>query len=465
MKRVLIPVLFLFLTTAATAHGFGQRIDLPIPLSFYLIGGGTTVIVSFIMIALKGNRFFPKTYPSFNLSKLRTIRILTTAPATLAIKSSFVLFLLMIVAAGAYGNDVPIFNIAPAAVWIYFSIALVFFVAFIGNIWELVNPIKTLHEWFDSAYKLTFGKKLKPALPYPEKLSLWPAVSFYFAYRWIENNFERSSEPAAISIMITAYAIFTFLAMTVFGRSTWLRNGDPFSVLFRILSNFSITERKKTGTLLLRLPAIGILTKNVRTNFSMTVLIMLMMASLTWDGIKETRFWQNNFAIFSQDYGVNVFGIAFMLVSFLTVYVPFAYFMKKTARSKLSTTQIGNHFVLTLLPIAIAYEMTHFMVFLLTEGQRIIYLISDPFGIGWNVFGTASYAVNFGIANFKIIWPLQVGIIVIAHVASVYLAHATATKLFFEEKTAIRSQYPLIILMVLYTMFSLWILSQPLVAV
>src|SRR6266568_1143592 len=40
------------LATPASAHGFGQRYDLPIPLSFYLAGVAAAVVVSFLIVGL-----------------------------------------------------------------------------------------------------------------------------------------------------------------------------------------------------------------------------------------------------------------------------------------------------------------------------------------------------------------------------------------------------------------------------
>ena len=42
-------ILGTLLSTAAEAHGFGQRYDLPIPLSFYVFGAGATVLLSFVL--------------------------------------------------------------------------------------------------------------------------------------------------------------------------------------------------------------------------------------------------------------------------------------------------------------------------------------------------------------------------------------------------------------------------------
>src|SRR5438045_6065754 len=36
----------------AGAHGFGQRYDLPLPLSFYLFGTAAAVVLSFVVVAI-----------------------------------------------------------------------------------------------------------------------------------------------------------------------------------------------------------------------------------------------------------------------------------------------------------------------------------------------------------------------------------------------------------------------------
>ncbi len=136
--------------------------------------------------------------------------------------------------------------------------------------------------------------------------------------------------------------------------------------------------------------------------------------------------------------------------------------MKHFGRSNDSAKEIGTRFVFTLLPISIAYEVAHYASLLLLDGQRIISLISDPLGIGWNVFGTSPYLINRSIVNFGIFWNVQVILIVLGHVLAVYLTHIAALRSFADLKSALRSQYPIMVLMILYTVSSLWILSLPL---
>jgi hypothetical protein len=60
------------------------------------------------------------------------------------------------------------------------------------------------------------------------------------------------------------------------------------------------------------------------------------------------------------------------------------------------------------------------------------------------------------------IWNSQVWLILIGHVASVYLAHAEALRSFPNQRQASISQIPMLLLMVVFTGVGLWILAQPL---
>ncbi len=62
------------------------------------------------------------------------------------------------------------------------------------------------------------------------------------------------------------------------------------------------------------------------------------------------------------------------------------------------------YFVLTLVPIAIAYQIAHYLSYFLIAGQVLIPVLSDPFGYGWDLFGTATYHINIGIVNAKTVW-------------------------------------------------------------
>ena len=124
---------------------------------------------------------------------------------------------------------------------------------------------------------------------------------------------------------------------------------------------------------------------------------------------------------------------------------------------------MARRFAFTLVPIAIGYHVAHYLTFLLVQGQYIIPLLSDPFGFGWNLFGTAGYRVDIALVGARFAWYAAVAAILIGHIAAVYLAHLKAMRLFARAPRALRSQVPLTALMVVYTFVSLSILAEPLV--
>ena len=138
--------------------------------------------------------------------------------------------------------------------------------------------------------------------------------------------------------------------------------------------------------------------------------------------------------------------------------------LRSNAQNRRPTaSELARTFVLTLVPIAVAYHLSHYFSLLLTTGQFIIPLASDPFGFGWNLFGTARYKPDIGIVSPYVVWYSAVTLIVIGHVIAVLLAHAEALRAFPNRRAALLSQLPMMLLMIAYTTLSLWIFAQPIV--
>src|SRR5829696_5531480 len=89
--------------------------------------------------------------------------------------------------------------------------------------------------------------------------------------------------------------------------------------------------------------------------------------------------------------------------------------------------------------------------------------LSAPFGWGWDHFGTADYGINAALIGADTVWYSQVLLIVAGHVVAVYLAHVASLRVVRSPRLQTRMQYPMVALMICYTVFSLWILSQPVV--
>jgi hypothetical protein len=144
----------------------------------------------------------------------------------------------------------------------------------------------------------------------------------------------------------------------------------------------------------------------------------------------------------------------------LAVYWFFCWLTKLIIRSDISVRVIALRFGLSLVPIAFVYNFTHYYTLILTQGAQILKLASDPFGVGWNLFGTAGQSFSM-LVQADSVWHTQVGLIVFGHMVSVYLAHIEALKLFGDSRRAALSQIPMLALMVALTVMGLWILSLP----
>jgi hypothetical protein len=79
------------------------------------------------------------------------------------------------------------------------------------------------------------------------------------------------------------------------------------------------------------------------------------------------------------------------------------------------------------------------------------------------LFGTRNHFVRIGLVDARAVWYVSIGTIVIGHVIAVYLAHCVALHAYPGRRVALRSQWPMVALMVCYTMTSLWIIAQPIV--
>src|SRR5215204_1367495 len=238
-------LLLVALPSQAFAHGLGQSQNLPLPFWLYLFAAATVVLLSFVQISLLVNEAHALPfYWRFNLLRVGAVRAVLISRALLfGVRLLSVVLFLLVILSGLLGQQAPSLNFAPTFVWIIWWVGLSFFTAFVGNIWPLVNPWKVLFEWAEGlARRLGVEKGLDLGAPYPESWGIWPALVLYAGFIWIENDFAGSATPLYIAVLAVNYSVLTWGGMLVYGKETWLRQGDPFSVYFGILGRFAPTE-------------------------------------------------------------------------------------------------------------------------------------------------------------------------------------------------------------------------------
>jgi hypothetical protein len=90
----------------------------------------------------------------------------------------------------------------------------------------------------------------------------------------------------------------------------------------------------------------------------------------------------------------------------------------------------------------------------------IVPLASDPFNRGWDLFGSAGVVPNLTPLSTHGVWYVQVAALVAGHVLGLVVAHDRAVAE-FEGGAAVRSQYAMLGLMVVFTVGGLFLLSRP----
>jgi hypothetical protein len=476
------------------------------PLWLYVVGAAATVAVSFAVVGLcVPGTSGAGTYPRLNLLQWPLGRLVAHPVFLCCLKLVSAGLLALIMVAGLLGHQNPAKNLVPTLVWVIWWVGLAYVSALAGNLWALLNPWKGLFGWAEALYcRVAPGRQLSRHWPYPPGLGAWPGVLLFLGFAWVELVFQGAAVPANLAVMALIYSGITWTGMFLFGKDTWLRYGEAFSLAFGLLARFAPTEvrvndprlcrtcklacQDRDGACIdcyacfaraeaaqrewnLRPYAVGLM-RNQDVSVSEMVFVLLLLATVTFDGFLATPVWSEiRVALLGvlPDLGearrvvTRTLGLLVFPLLFLEIYVLCSVLMAVVSGRRFSGMRLARTFIFTLVPIAIAYHIAHYLSFLLVQGQRLLPLASDPFGFGWDLLGTAEYAINTEIVSAGVGWYTMVLAIVAGHIMAVYLAHLVAVRTLRQRVIALRSQYPMLVLMLGYTMLSLWILAQPIV--
>ncbi|HEX5948214.1 MAG TPA: hypothetical protein VFZ45_01480 [Actinomycetota bacterium] len=453
MRRLAAPAgaaaaLVAVTATPAAAHGLGGRLDLPVPVWLFVYGAAAAVVVSFVALgALWKEPRLEDGAPGRALPAPLQ-RVLTgPVPDAIVRVLSLAVFVLVLTAAIA-GRDEPSRNLAPVFVYVWFWVGLAFVHAMFGNWWATLSPWDTLARF------LGIGERARRT--YPKAWGVWPAAILLLAFLWMELVAPNGASPRTLAWAIGGYTTVTLAGMAVFGREAWNRGGEAFAVYFGLLSRMAFLARRQDGLVAIRPPLSGL--PGLEPRPGLVALVMVIIGSTTFDGFSGTTTWLTWTGSLSGT-GLVVAGTVGLLATILAVSI--AYVLAMGAASAVAGTPwhpLAVRFVHSLVPIAFAYVAAHYFSYLVLEGQGGIALLSDPFGFGWDLFGTAARAINFTLLSAVAVWYVQVFAIVAGHVAGVILAHDRSVAA-FRSRLAMRTQYALLAVMVMFTVTGLLILS------
>jgi hypothetical protein len=183
----------------------------------------------------------------------------------------------------------------------------------------------------------------------------------------------------------------------------------------------------------------------------------------TFDGFSAGPLWTELFPHVQGWFGgsleaASTFGLVACVLLVCAFYALGVRGIRSVDRTR-SHGELARAFIHTLVPIALAYVAAHYISLVVFQGQGLVYLASDPLGHGWNVLGTADFAVDYSLVPASAIWYLQVAALLAGHVCGLVLAHDRALALFPDHRRAVRSQYWMLVIMVGFTNLGMWLIS------
>jgi hypothetical protein len=427
-------------TGVVLAHAAGTLSGLPLPRWQFAAAAAAVVVLTFFVAGATWRR--PKLEAAADGRDLGPAVAVVARVLGVVLSVVGVVGYVVIVTAGLFGNEFPAANVAPIAVFITFWVGLPFVSFLLGDVWRALSPFATLAlagAWLRARLR---GGELSAAEP-PEEASHWPAVVGVAGFVWLELAYHAPTTPRILGALGLAYGAVVLGAAARFGRS-WLRRGEAFGVFFSLLAAmapFHVVD----GRLHLRWPLAGLATLKARAGT--LPLLFVVLGGVVFDGVNRTTFWFD-LTIERVGWGytaVNTLGLLWTTGIVALVYLSVTRVVARVADADPDET--ARRYAPMLVPVVAAYTVAHYFAVLVLEGQGFWFLASDPYGEGWDLFGTADGTVDFQLLSVGTIAWVQAAAIALGHAGAMLVAHDRAiTDL--RPRQAVLAQYVLLALLV-----------------
>lgn len=341
------------------------------------------------------------------------------------------IILLLLTVPGLVNNESAKTSITPLILWIFLWIAVPVLGLIFGDLYAKFNPLALIVNREGVSRNVYFASFL------------------FLCLTWFELVWNKPGNPRHIGIVFLILLVVVSVVQRFYNKT--VIEVDPLLLLHHLYSKMRITNSKPVFRTLLNNIS------NLAQLKGMEYFILLMIGTVTYDGLRETTFWFELFG--SQTYETSFSTVAFLLMNLLIiVFYRFAcYFAIRVSGEDLNLNEISLKFGHTMLPIAFAYHVTHYLSLLLFEFQTVVYRLNDPFGFGWNLFNVQEPEVNYFLEPIAL-WTIMVIVTLAGHMLSVVLAHDLSVKLFGHQKSD-KTQYVFLFITVALTLQALFVLS------
>lgn len=457
----------------ASAHALIGKQDLPLPEWLFIFGSLVILVVSFVGLLLGWKQ--PRLEglrgrPLAGLSKVVLSRPVEIIAGTISIA-----LLILVVWTGLAGTEAPDRNFSLTFVFVTFWIGLVVVSVLFGNVFRALSPWRAAGRAVSAAFSKLVGQSAPAPLAYPDRLGRWPAAIGLVAFLFLELVWGQSGFAAAgitprdVAIATLVYSVYTFAAMALFGVERWHERGETFSVYFGMFATLSPLS-SEDGRMVLRKPLANA-TRWAGSIPGSLAVVLIAIGGTTFDGSQEgllkdpinSLFQTLVDAGFSPLASLRITTGLYLVLALLAVAAIFwaGIFGMRIVERKVSARDLSRAFAHAFIPIALAYVVAHYFSYAFyLEQAQFTFLLSDPFGDGANLFGTADQGIDYTAISANGIWYVQFGAIVAGHVIALALGHDRALKIWGNTRDAAWSQVWMLVMMMFFSMLGLYLLSQ-----
>jgi hypothetical protein len=290
----------------------------------------------------------------------------------------------------------------------------------------------------------------------PRRVGLWPAVLGLFGFAWLELVQPDRTTLPVLRVWALGWFVLLVLGAIVFGQR-WIGAADPFEAYARTVAQLS-PWRRVGDQLRLVNPLAGL--ASWRPPPGAVGVVAALLGSTAFDSFANTSWWIQT--VQSSDVITVVWGTGGLAVMMLLVLVTFTLAAAWMGRyGDRPAADYPRLMAASVVPIVVGYAVAHYLTLLVSEGQRTAITWSDPLSRGWNVFGSAGMGVNNTLFTHPTaIAVIQATAIVLGHVVGIVCAHEKAVAL-LPERSALRGQLPMLVVMIGYTCAGLVLLFSP----
>lgn len=449
-----------------------------------------------------------------------TIPLITTPFWLILMRVGVAAMFLLVIAAGLFGSPIPERNLATTFTWTLWWTGVIIAIYFTGTSWCAVCPWDTLANWLVRQriwFKSPVMKGLSLRVPKILR-TVWPASIMFIVLTWLELGLGITTSPYATAVLAMSMVSLATISLLLFERKAFCRyfcsigrtigayaELSPFAVqplqhdicatckTLDCYHGSNTIDACPTHLVIGRTDEVRYCTScgacifscpqhNVgwrwqaqplirfrfaRINSSEAWFILVLLALTSFHGVTMLPIWEtmvHTTASWLNDRGQLL--ITFSLFMSLALMIPVcAYAAAAKLTHVLQTEQefsrLFRQFALPFLPIAFCYHIAHNLTHLVRESRGFLDVVANPFGIQALPLSMMEKHQRHlqPLLPDDITFTLQAGLMLIGFIWALRIFQQRRSQL----ALSIRATIPILVVILIASLFNLWLLLQPMI--